>query len=194
MMPTLLKKRERPVSARPPPPKIKQAEFAEVEGPTQVNIHIDEPQTHDDNEFIVKAVEDTIETQNQNELLNDEQHGGLVSKILSTKRQMEGTELIGDNKPIEKVHSIQDIPSLRDSIQILCQSTNPLGKSLDYIQEDVDAMNKELKLWQRESKNYEMQALEQGQVTAGTIVPMQEKLLTIEKSIQEQVILALNQD
>ncbi|KAJ3049898.1 TRAF3-interacting protein 1, partial [Rhizophlyctis rosea] len=39
---------------------------------------------------------------------------------------------------------------LRTLIQHLCRSTHPLGKTLDYIQEDVDSMNKELESWRKE--------------------------------------------
>ncbi len=36
---------------------------------------------------------------------------------------------------------------LREAIQSLCQSTNPLARSMDYIQEDLDNMGKELRFW-----------------------------------------------
>jgi TRAF3-interacting protein 1 len=44
-----------------------------------------------------------------------------------------------------------EISKLRTSIQILCAKTHPLGKSVEYIQEDLDAMQKELEQWRKES-------------------------------------------
>lgn len=39
---------------------------------------------------------------------------------------------------------------LRDSIQKLTRSINPLGKLMDFLQEDIDSMQRELQMW-RES-------------------------------------------
>ena len=45
----------------------------------------------------------------------------------------------------------RDVDRLRSSIQSLTRNVNPLGKILDFLQEDVDAMQKELVIWRRES-------------------------------------------
>jgi TRAF3-interacting protein 1 len=47
------------------------------------------------------------------------------------------------------------IELIRQSIQLLCKSTQPLGKMVDYIQEDIDGMSKELLFWRKESFKYE---------------------------------------
>ena len=48
----------------------------------------------------------------------------------------------------------KEIEKLRMSIQTLCKSALPLGKIMDYLQEDVDAMQNELQLWRRESQQH----------------------------------------
>ena len=40
---------------------------------------------------------------------------------------------------------------MKKAIQILCQSTNPLGKSIDFVTDDIDSMSKEYEYWRRES-------------------------------------------
>lgn len=45
----------------------------------------------------------------------------------------------------------RDIDRLRASVQMLTRSVNPLGKILDFVQEDFDAMQKELEIWRREN-------------------------------------------
>jgi len=45
----------------------------------------------------------------------------------------------------------RDVDRLRSSIQSLTRSVNPLGKILDFLQEDVEAMQKELLVWRNES-------------------------------------------
>lgn len=48
----------------------------------------------------------------------------------------------------------KEIEKLRVSIQTLCKSALPLGKIMDYIQEDVDAMQNELQLWHSENRQH----------------------------------------
>ena len=45
----------------------------------------------------------------------------------------------------------QDIEFMKKAIQILCQSTNPLGKSIDFVTDDVDSMSKEYEHWRKEA-------------------------------------------
>lgn len=49
--------------------------------------------------------------------------------------------------------SEQDIEFMKKAIQVLCQSTNPLGKSIDFVTDDIDSMNKEYEQWKRESQS-----------------------------------------
>ena len=46
----------------------------------------------------------------------------------------------------------REIDKLRGSIQTLTRSVNPLGKMMDFVQEDLDSMQKELEMWKRENK------------------------------------------
>jgi len=45
----------------------------------------------------------------------------------------------------------EDIEFMKKAIQVLCQSTNPLGKSIDFVTDDIDSMNKEFDHWRKES-------------------------------------------
>lgn len=55
----------------------------------------------------------------------------------------------------EKDLVAKEIEKFRGSIQALCRSVLPLGKIMDYIQEDVDAMKNELQIWHNENKQLE---------------------------------------
>lgn len=46
---------------------------------------------------------------------------------------------------------------LRLSIQTLTRSTNPLGKLLSFLQEDVDIMQKELNSWKEMNANLDQE-------------------------------------
>ena len=45
----------------------------------------------------------------------------------------------------------KDIEFMKKAIQVLCQSTNPLGRSIEFVTDDLDSMNKEFEHWRKES-------------------------------------------
>jgi TRAF3-interacting protein 1 len=49
-------------------------------------------------------------------------------------------------------YSAVELSQLRDAIQRLCASANPLGKGMEYVAEDVEDMKAELKAWRAEYK------------------------------------------
>jgi hypothetical protein len=61
--------------------------------------------------------------------------------------------------------SENDIEFMKKAIQILCQSTNPLGKSIDFVTDDVDSMSKEYEHWRKESITCQQNLLEQQKIT-----------------------------
>jgi len=65
--------------------------------------------------------------------------------------------------------SENDIEFMRQAIQILCRSTNPLGKSIDFVTDDVDSMSKEYEHWRKEAIQCNQQ-LEEAQKTTEEIV------------------------
>ena len=54
----------------------------------------------------------------------------------------------------------QDIEFMKKAIQVLCQSTNPLGKSIDFVTDDIDSMSKEYDHWKKESQSCQQQLVE----------------------------------
>lgn len=52
------------------------------------------------------------------------------------KRQAKPTGAASGSKP-------RDLAALADSVQKLCQVSQPLARSLEFLQEDVDSMSKE---------------------------------------------------
>jgi TRAF3-interacting protein 1 len=60
---------------------------------------------------------------------------------------------------------------------------------MDYIQEDVDSMNKELESWKRESENYSRQEERQQEETQKSLDPLTIQLKDIEDNIEKMVSL-----
>ena len=48
----------------------------------------------------------------------------------------------------------KEVDKLRTSIQGLTRSANPLGKVMDYVQEDLDSMQQELDKWRSENAQH----------------------------------------
>lgn len=55
----------------------------------------------------------------------------------------------------------KEVDKLRGTIQTLTRTTNPLGKLLDYVQEDVEMMQKELLDWRRQYRQLSEQLEEE---------------------------------
>lgn len=58
---------------------------------------------------------------------------------------------VDDARPIGGGFNENDIEFMKKAIQILCQSTLPLGKSIDFVTDDVDSMSKEYEHWRKEA-------------------------------------------
>ncbi|NXN26146.1 MIPT3 protein, partial [Nycticryphes semicollaris] len=94
----------RPSSARPAPPRVKRQESAEVllperngSGKPVSNVIIDHQFSDDDDQFVVEAAPPLpdmpeMETEPEVELVEDEKHGGLVKRILETKKDYEASQ------------------------------------------------------------------------------------------------------
>lgn len=80
----------------------------------------------------------------------------------------------------------QDIEFMKKAIQILCQSTNPLGKSIDFVTDDVDSMSKEYEHWRKEAISCNNALEEQQKITEEVVQPLQDQLAELEEQIREQ--------
>uniref|UniRef100_A0A3Q1MIQ3 TRAF3-interacting protein 1 n=1 Tax=Bos taurus TaxID=9913 RepID=A0A3Q1MIQ3_BOVIN len=210
--PAAVRRLPRPGSARPAPPRVRRQESVEAlttdrtgSGKTVSNV-ITESQNsdnEDDDQFVVEAAPQLpemseLEMAQAVELEEDEKHGGLVKKILETKKDYE--KLQQSSRPGEKEKPLvfesswkkekdivsKEIEKLRVSIQTLCRSALPLGKIMDYIQEDVDAMQNELQLWHAENQQH-AEALQQEQsITDGAVEPLKAELAELEQLVRDQ--------
>ena len=70
----------------------------------------------------------------------------------ATKKATAGADFVPTDKS-GGGFSEKDIEFMKKAIQVLCQSTNPLGKSIDFVTDDIDSMNKEYEHWKKESSS-----------------------------------------
>merc|ERR1712195_104542 len=69
----------------------------------------------------------------------------------------------------------EDIEFMKKAIQVLCQSTNPLGKSIDFVTDDIESMNKEYEHWRKESQACQRDLEEQQKITEEVVQPLQDQ-------------------
>jgi TRAF3-interacting protein 1 len=149
----------------------------------------------EDDEFIVtdviKSNEDDLDI-NQQLIFdnnNDLQKGSLVKQLIDTKKELEGNQsadVTTKDKNLTRLAN-RDIEKLRQSIQSLSQCANPLGKVLDYLQEDIDAMLSELKSWQEVYKQ-NMAILEKSRTsTDDDLESYKAELNLLDSDINEQL-------
>ena len=74
---------------------------------------------------------------------------------------------------------------MKKAIQVLCQSTNPLGKSIDFVTDDIDSMSKEYDHWRKESIACQSKLEEQQRITEEVLHPLQEQQAELEEKIKE---------
>mmetsp|Transcript_4971 Transcript_4971/g.9352 ORF Transcript_4971/g.9352 Transcript_4971/m.9352 type:complete len:446 (-) Transcript_4971:18-1355(-) len=143
-----------------------------------------------------------------------EEHGKLVRNILETEVQKpqqkpERQESLDLNAPEEKkirlgggIRSIkqtggakpkvasitvEDLTSLKENIQSLCQSTNPLGKSMELINDDIDSMKLEHEKWRTDYSKSATLMEEQRKITEQTLQQYYDRLADVNEQIKDRL-------
>ncbi|GCC36951.1 hypothetical protein chiPu_0015451 [Chiloscyllium punctatum] len=209
------KRLPRPGSARPAPPRVKKQESpdspSERIGSAKpvTNLIVDkgknvEEEEDDDEQFVVEEAVSQLPDMPEMEpatvvdLHGSEDHGVLVRKILETKKDYESSKSVTKSKDHEKTIISEtakkkerelvakEIEKLRTSIQTLCRSALPLGKIMDYIQEDMDSMQNELSMWRKENKMHAESLLREQSITDTAVEPLKTELAELEQLIKDQ--------
>jgi len=209
----VMRSMERPQSARRGPPRAGSRpqsdaprgdrNLAPAEGP-KVFVEGDDDDGDDEVEVVTESVPDFAPAAPGGDSLGGDGQGALVKDILDAQKQLAqdaevaaaeeapaSTGIVlkrrGSSKNITQPAAAKgatDLGKLRESIQALCQSTMPLGKSMDYLQEDLENMKKELKFWVNEHRIYSDKLAEQQRYTDDLLNP-QAALADLEGQIRQ---------
>lgn len=204
------KRRERPTSARPAPPRIKKRDddstedIAVREGsgrpPAGIIVDTKASNEEDDDEMFVNEEPEETAAIKQPIIMGGSggsggQHGGLVQKIIDSQKQYSATDKQEEKAPImnqaarqkERAMTKKEIDQLRIGIQTLASSAAPLGKVLDYLQEDLDSMQKELENWRSENKYHETAIKAEESHMEKTLEPLKDQLEDTEQQIIDMI-------
>ncbi|NWW94462.1 MIPT3 protein, partial [Rhynochetos jubatus] len=204
----------RPSSARPPPPRVKRQESTEVllpersgSGKTVSNVITDQQvDDDDDDQFVVEAavpLPEMPEVEMVCSCSDAEKHsgfstGGLVKRILETKKDYEASQKASKTTEREKPYISEaarkkerdlvakEIEKFQVSIQTLCRSALTLGRIMDYIQEDMDAMKNELQMWRHENRQHAEALQKEQSITDSAVEPLKADLAELEQLIKDQ--------
>ncbi|XP_075904582.1 TRAF3-interacting protein 1 isoform X2 [Nelusetta ayraudi] len=205
----------RPSSARPAPPRVRRqeshADVAPAERlssakPLPLVIMDEKKQEEDeddeDKQYVVEeaapppADAPELDVRPAEDFDAEDNHGGLVKKILETKKEYEVSPSSSKSKVQNVVSEVarnkerdlvtREIERLRSSIQTVCRNTLPLGKIMDYIQEDMDAMKAELSAWRRENREHAQALLQEQRATDRAVEPLKMELAELEQLIKDQ--------
>ncbi|XP_067929476.1 TRAF3-interacting protein 1-like isoform X2 [Watersipora subatra] len=208
----------RPNSARPAPPRVKRQDGMQDSLTERVdsartqrveNVIIDNAahseEEDDDNFMVEEGTQDTLVPEREETMAppseEDGQHGGLVKKILEsrkeyaqseqqpsqTKTKIDKSSVNDVTRHKEKEMVRKEVDKLRNSIQALTRSANPLGKIMDYVQEDLHSMQKERDMWRAENSKLTMQIKEEMGVTDGSIEPLKVTLAELDQAVADQL-------
>ncbi|XP_035899468.1 TRAF3-interacting protein 1 [Anopheles stephensi] len=127
--------------------------------------------------------------------LQEEQQGHLVQQILETQKEFSSHTGTSDSEMLRKADmewtagqrqsSAKQMESLRESIQKLTRSVNPLGKLMNFIQEDIDSMERELASWQQLYTQSMVELNKERSATENAIEPLKQQLHQIDVNIKE---------
>ncbi|XP_012275655.1 TRAF3-interacting protein 1 [Orussus abietinus] len=200
----------RPMSARPAAPRTRtKSDFILTEdsptpmGPVNVILESFDQKDDDADDMVVMEIGGNgdslgVDTTSKMQKELTQEHGHLVAQILETQKELVNTDNldvlpkkveieweVGSRRDHEVV--VKEIDKLRSEIQTLTRATNPLGKLLDYVQEDVETMQREL-YESRNEYNQLMEQFEKEQIqTQESVGPMKDTLKSIENNIKMQL-------
>ncbi|XP_034665396.1 TRAF3-interacting protein 1 isoform X2 [Drosophila subobscura] len=116
--------------------------------------------------------------------------GRLVQQILETQKELvhqsaETEQPATQTNQAARQSSARQVNDLRDLIQSLTKAVNPLGKLMDFIPEDIDAMQLELTMWRDTYTQAATELKRERSLTASATEPMKHQLQQIDASIAE---------
>ncbi|XP_068619067.1 TRAF3-interacting protein 1-like isoform X2 [Battus philenor] len=190
-----ISKSVRPSSSRPGAPRVKEKHdilLTVPENPIahKVNIIVENsvPEEEEDGVVIIEDKQGESEEQIQ---LSSNHHGHLVQQILDSQKefsQISGKTEIEWQFGVQKARDIvnQEIEQMRFNVQALSRISNPLGKLIDHIQEDVEVMRQELQEWTRKYDETSKELAKEKIASAESLQPLQAKIKQLDADIVEK--------
>ena len=146
-----------------------------------------------DEDDIMKGDDEAIMTMGQTSSSSGQQEKGvLLKQLMETKQEFEGSKVQKKASDDELLKSgitqldLKDFEKLRASIQSLSKFSHPVNRILDYMQEDLDLMFKELKSWQDVYENNNKRLEDEKKKKHPEIEVLKDRLNQLDQEILDQ--------
>ncbi|KAA3680225.1 TRAF3-interacting protein 1 [Paragonimus westermani] len=131
-----------------------------------------------------------------------QEHGGLVTKMLQSKREFEAGNITSQSKidsqvvladhldeasrQRERANIEKEVERLCQALQSLSRSALPLGKLMDFVQEDLESMQQEYERWTAENQALRAQIRQEESLTQTSLDPLRAQLNELKSYACEQ--------
>ncbi|XP_037808735.1 TRAF3-interacting protein 1 [Lucilia sericata] len=169
--------------------QVKLETFGDLDDDGDNLVIIENPNTND-----ITTDQQTNLTESE-KMMQDEtlEQGHLVQQILETQKELVQNDVNNQQKNdkdstnglVMRQTSARNMNNLRDVIQNLTKSVNPLGKLMDFIPEDVDAMQLEFTMCRDAYTQAANELKREKSLTESATEPMKNQLVQIEANITE---------
>ncbi|CAI4232599.1 unnamed protein product [Auanema sp. JU1783] len=147
-------------AARPAPPTLKKKQISTIR--TSQEPAVAEVPIFNETTTAPQTDEDTFEirenemTENDDAIKTDESSGVLVQKIMENKAELDEKEFDENDTKSENHFSDEILVSnLQAEIQKITRQAYPVVQILEFVQEDIEAMMRELEKWRTETRENE---------------------------------------
>jgi len=140
----------------------------------------------DEQELKSKLVRDILEDEEKEREKETKEQSGRAKRGGGINLGKVGSSFRKGNAKAPTTMGVVEVDKIRSAIQLLCQSTNPLGKCMDYVREDLNAMAKELEKWRAEYTKSCDDLEDEQRITSETLLPLQGKLNEIDEEILDR--------
>merc|ERR1712226_1198921 len=82
-----------------------------------------------------------------------------------------------------KAKDTVNVEGLRSQIQKLVQSTNPLSKCMDFVNDDIEAMNGEIDKWKGDFQKHSALLDEEERKTEEQLAPLRAQIVNVDKEV-----------
>ncbi|KAH9597639.1 TRAF3-interacting protein 1 [Trypanosoma melophagium] len=85
-----------------------------------------------------------------------------------------------------------ELSKLREQLQLLTKASNPLGRLLEAIYDDIDTMARELEMWRSEARSQALAAADARRQTTESLQEVHAQLQNLEDAINDQILKTQN--
>ncbi|KAF7262628.1 hypothetical protein EG68_00111 [Paragonimus skrjabini miyazakii] len=133
---------------------------------------------------------------------DQQEHGGLVTKMLQSKREFEAGNMTSQSKidsqgnaadhldeatrQRERANIEKEVERICQALQSLSRSALPLGKLMDFVQEDLESMQQEFERWTVENQALRAQIRQEESLTQTSLDPLRAQLNELKNYACEQ--------